>query len=330
MAAKGGSTAPGSAQPLVLCIMGPTGSGKSALAQALAARIPAEIVSVDSALIYRGMDIGTDKPSAAVRARIRHHLIDVRDPAERYSAGAFAADAARAVAGIVARGRLPLLVGGTFLYFRSLIAGFSPMPAANHELRAEIRARARAQGWAALHAELARVDPAAAARIAPADAQRLERATELFHLTGKAPTQLHATAGVAAPWRVRKFALFPESRPALAQRLELRFQGMLERGLVDEVRRLHRRGDLDASCPSVRAVGYRQLWQFLDGECDLEEATRRAVVATRRYAKRQMTWLRSEPGIERIACGDRALDRVLARLSAKPPNRALTETRVLP
>lgn len=284
----------------VLCLMGPTGSGKSALALALAERMPAEIVSVDSAMIYRGLDIGTDKPSPEVRARLPHHLIDICDPAERYSAGAFARDAANAIRAIRARGRLPILAGGTFLYFRALTEGFSPMPGADPAIRGRIRDEAAERGWAALHAELRRIDPAAAARIAPADRQRLERALELARLTGQPPSRLHAARGSGAPFRFIRVALWPESRAELARRLEARFDSMLERGLVREVRALRARGDLDADCPAVRAVGYRQLWEWLDGKTEFAEARRRAVVATRRYAKRQLTWLRGEHGTLRI------------------------------
>lgn len=317
-------------RPLVLCIMGPTGSGKSALAQALARRVPAEIVSVDSVMIYRGMDVGTDKPAPAVRARIPHHLVDICDPAERYSAGAFARDAAAAVRGIVARGRLPVLVGGTFLYFRALTAGLAPMPPANAAVRARIRARAEAGGWAALHAELARVDPRAAERIAPADAQRLERALELWYLTGEAPSRLHARDGAPVPWRFLKLALWPRDRAALGHRLDARFRAMLARGLVEEVRALHARGDLDASYPAARALGYRQLWQWLDGESDLEEAVQRAVVATRRYAKRQLTWLRGEADTQAVPAGAGALAAVLERLAHARGERRAARARVLP
>ncbi len=280
--------------------MGPTGIGKSALAMALARRVPAEIVSVDSAMVYRGMDIGTAKPSAADRARVRHHLLDIRDPAETYSAAEFAADAASVIAEILGRGRLPVLVGGTFLYFRALTEGFSPMPGRDCAVRAEIRARAARAGWEALHRELAACDPASAARIHPNDAQRIERALELHRLSGKAPSRLHAASGNGAQFDFVKFAVLPADRAALAERLQNRFDAMLAAGLVDEVRALHARNDLGRGLPAVRALGYRQLWGWLEGEYDYSEACRRAVVATRRYAKRQLTWLRREPECEKI------------------------------
>jgi len=312
-------------QPPVLCLMGPTGSGKSALALALAEHLPAEIVSVDSAMIYRGMDIGTDTPSRAVRERIPHHLIDICDPAERYNASRFVADATAAVEAITARGRLPILVGGTFLYFRALVQGLSPMPGADPDVRAGLQAEAAERGWPALHAELARIDPATAERIAPGDAQRLERALELVRLTGRAPSDLHTRNGEGAEFDFLNIALWPNDRNLLAERLEKRFSRMLEQGLLDEVKTLRERGDLDESCPAVRAVGYRQLWQYLEGDCDLDEARRRAVVATRRYAKRQMTWLRGEPGITRVTADETALEAALEAVRRRF-DRAFTGT----
>ncbi|MGH8161641.1 MAG: tRNA (adenosine(37)-N6)-dimethylallyltransferase MiaA [Gammaproteobacteria bacterium] len=282
-------------KPKVLCLMGPTGIGKSALALALAERFPAEIVSVDSAMIYRGMDIGTAKPDAAERARVPHHLLDIRDPEESYSAAEFARDATRAIEEIVARERTPILVGGTFLYFRALIAGLSPLPAADPATRAAIRGRAERKGWDTLHRELAAADPEAAARIHPRDRQRLERALELYRLSGKAPSRLYESVGPAANLDFRKIALLPDDRAALASHLEGRFEAMLAAGLVTEVRGLCERGALDAATPAARALNYRQLRGWLAGEYDYAEACRRAVVATRRYAKRQLTWLRREP-----------------------------------
>lgn len=301
-------------RPPVLCIMGPTGSGKSALALELAGRLGAEIVSVDSAMIYRGMDIGTDKPSRETRNRIPHHLIDICDPAERYNAARFVTDATAAITAITERKKLPILVGGTFLYFRALVHGLSPMPGADQKVRAELQAEARARGWPALHQELARIDPVTAERIAPGDAQRLERALELVRLTGEAPSRMHAERGEGAAFDFMKIALWPEDRTALAERLAKRFSHMLEQGLLREVEALRERGDLDESCPAVRAVGYRQLWQYLDGTCDLAEAERRAVVATRRYAKRQMTWLRGESGILRVPAGETAPEAALTMM----------------
>lgn len=298
--------------------MGPTGTGKSALALQLADRIPAEIVSVDSAMIYRSMDIGTAKPPRVVRDRIPHHLIDICDPAERYNAARFAADAKAAIEDILSRGRLPILVGGTFLYFRALVHGLSPMPGADPAIRAELQAEAEARGWPALHAELAQIDPEAAARIAPGDAQRLERALELTRLTGRARSELHTESRARADYDFLRFALWPEDRAALAECLARRFSDMLEQGLLREVIALRDRDDLDESCPSVRAVGYRQLWQYLNGDFDLAEAERRAVIATRRYAKRQMTWLRGEPDLVRITADEKAADTVLKALEPGP------------
>ncbi len=283
-------------KPKVLCLMGPTGIGKSALALALAERFPAEIVSVDSAMIYRGMDIGTAKPGAAERARVPHHLLDIREPTESYSAAEFADDAARAIEEIAARRRIPILVGGTFLYFRALIAGLSPLPAADPGTRNAIRERATREGWEVLHGELAAVDPETAARIHPRDRQRVERALELYRLSGEAPSRLYESAGVTADFDFVKLVLLPDDRAELASRLERRFDGMLAAGLVAEVRTLYDRGALDGANPAARALNYRQLYGWLAGECDYTEACRRAVVATRRYAKRQLTWLRREPG----------------------------------
>ena len=283
-----------SGQAKVLCLMGPTGIGKSALALMLAEELAAEIVSVDSAMIYRGMDIGTAKPSAAERARVPHHLIDIRDPTEAYSAAEFAHDANRVIADIHARGKTAILVGGTFLYFRALIEGFSPMPASDARVRVAIREEAETAGWESLHRELEALDPQTAARIHPRDHQRLERAIELHRLSGESPSSLHQSGGEPAPFDFLKFALWPDDRARLAARLQERFEAMLAAGLADEVRALYARGDLDVRLPAVRALGYRQLWGWLAGDYDYEEAKRRAVVATRRYAKRQLTWLRSE------------------------------------
>lgn len=279
----------------MVCLLGPTGIGKSALAMALAERLPAEIVSVDSAMIYRGMDIGTAKPGAEERKRVPHHLIDIRDPGEPYSAAEFARDAEATIRTIIGRGRCPILCGGTFLYFRALIEGLSPMPSADAEVRAGIRARAEREGWDALHRELVTLDAEAAARIHPNDHQRLERALELCHASGTSPSALHATQSGGADFRFLQFALWPDDRAALASRLEARFHAMLDAGLVAEVRTLHAREDLSPELPAMRAVGYRQMLEWLRGECDYDEAVRRAVVATRRYAKRQLTWLRCKP-----------------------------------
>lgn len=283
--------------PAIL-LMGPTAAGKSGLAMELARAVPAEIVSVDSALVYREMDIGTAKPTPEQRAAVPHHLVDLLDPAEAYSAGRFRRDALAAMEATRARGRVPLLVGGTMLYFRALQRGLADLPEADPALRAELDERARHIGWPALHAELARVDPVSATRIQRGDAQRIQRALEVWRLTGTPLSQLQA-AGATAPegWRFLKLGLTPASRPRLHEAIERRFHAMMEAGFLDEVKRLHGRDDLHPGMPSIRAVGYRQLWAHLDGQYGLDEAIQGAVTATRRLAKRQMTWLRAEPGL---------------------------------
>jgi tRNA dimethylallyltransferase len=275
--------------------MGPTGAGKSDLALELAERLAAEIVSVDSAMVYRGLDIGTAKPSREVRERIPHHLVDVLDPAESYSAGQFLHDALQAIGSIHARGRMSLLVGGTMLYFHTLLNGLARLPPADVEVRRELDTRLVREGSAALHAELRQVDPDAAARIHPNDPQRIQRALEVHRLTGQPISALQRDRPLPlSGTRVRSFVISPEKQE-LQARIAYRFQQMMAAGLLEEVRRLHDRGDLTPDKPAVRAVGYRQLWQHLDGAATLEEAVRNAIVATRRLAKRQMTWLRALP-----------------------------------
>lgn len=278
----------------VVFLMGPTGAGKTAAALWLAARLPLEIVSVDSALVYRGLDIGTAKPDPGERRRVPHHLIDVCDPAEAYSAGRFRADARAAIAAIRARGRLPLLVGGTGLYFRILERGIAEVPPPPPALREALRAEMAAQGPAALHARLVAVDPGSAARIHPNDPQRITRALEVFAATGR-PLSAHfdvAVGGLEEP--VVKCVLAPGDRAGLRLRLATRFATMLEQGLVNEVAALRARGDLDPGCPALRAVGYREVWRHLAGELTQAEMVFRAVNATRQYAKRQYTWFRRE------------------------------------
>jgi tRNA dimethylallyltransferase len=287
------------AAPLLVVLTGPTGSGKSdcalQLVQHLATQLPVEIVSVDSAQVYRGMDIGTAKPERAIRDRVPHHLIDIRDPAQTYSAGDFVREARAAIADIHARGALPLLVGGTMLYLHALRDGLARLPAASPEIRRQIDALAGAQGWAAVHAELGRVDRDAAARIAPQDAQRLQRALEVYRLTGVPISQWQdRTQGTRKQYRWMRYALVPSSREDLRQRLQARFAAMLGAGLVDEVRGLYARGDLTPQHPAMRAVGYRQLWPYCAGQVRLEEASARAVTATAQLAKRQLTWLRRD------------------------------------
>jgi tRNA dimethylallyltransferase len=274
-------------------LMGPTGAGKSDLALRLAQRFAFEIVSVDSALVYRGMDIGTAKPSAAVRAAVAHHLIDIRDPCDAYSAGEFVRDAGRVMQEIWARGRQPLLVGGTMLYFHALTEGIAALPEADAGVRAEIDAQAEIEGWTAMHARLATLDPEAARRIHANDPQRIQRALEVFRLTGVTITELQQRRRpVLADVRVVELALAPTERGRLHAAIARRFEAMLAAGLVEEVAGLFGRGDLTREHPSMRAVGYRQIWRYLAGECTLEHAVERAIVATRQLAKRQLTWLR--------------------------------------
>jgi len=289
-------TVPERASADAVLIMGPTGTGKSELALTLAHEFPLEIVSVDSALVYRGLDIGTAKPTAAERALTPHHLIDVCDPAETYSAGRFLDDTLKLIPAIRRRGRIPLLVGGTLLYFRALMRGLATLPPADSALRARLDARARDAGWPALHAELARVDPAAAGRIQPADGQRIQRALEVFELTGETISDRQRRV-TGTGLLLSAHALMPYTRDELYQRLDHRFDAMLAAGLVEEVRTLHRRGDLTPELPSLRSVGYRQLWAHLEGRMTMTEAVAAAKRATRNLAKRQLTWLRSEPAI---------------------------------
>ncbi|RYY93080.1 MAG: tRNA (adenosine(37)-N6)-dimethylallyltransferase MiaA, partial [Comamonadaceae bacterium] len=282
-----------------LGIVGPTACGKTAAALALARRRPVEIVSVDSALVYRGMDIGTAKPSAAEQAAVPHHLIDVRDAHESYNAAAFVADATRLIDAIRARGRLPLLVGGTMLYFKALIDGIDPMPGADPALRAQLDAEGATLGWPALHARLAEVDPVTAARLAPHDSQRIQRALEVWHASGQPLSHFHRPAGAtpaqAAASGGLLLSLEPTDRAWLHARIAQRFDDMLHAGLLDEVRRLRARGDLRPDLPSMRCVGYRQAWDFLDGTGTMADLRERGIAATRQLAKRQITWLRSMP-----------------------------------
>lgn len=278
-------------------LTGPTGTGKTDIALALAREFPLEIVSVDSAQVYRGLDIGSAKPSPEIRATVPHHLIDLVDPSENYSAGQFVRDAARAIEGIESRGRVPLLVGGTMLYLRALIGGIATLPEGSAGVRAAIDAEAARDGWPALHARLAGIDPAAAARIHPNDAQRIQRALEVHAVGGRPITELQAATRPPLAREFQVCALFPADRARLHADLERRFTQMMEAGLLAEVRALHARGDLTAAHPAMRAVGYRQLWAHLDGSCSLDVAVQSAVAATRQLAKRQMTWLRSMPNI---------------------------------
>lgn len=284
--------------PNVIFLLGPTASGKTSLALSIAKVIPVEIISVDSALVYRGMDIGSAKPSASEMAQVPHHLIDIRDAADPYSAADFRVDAEALVEQIVARGKTPLLVGGTMLYFKSLLEGMADMPAADPEVRLAIEQLAREEGWPAVHAELEKVDPESAASIHPNHSQRLSRALEVYRSSGQTMTELrklqsaNSTDSFAERYSVQQMAIAPHDRSLLHRRIEQRYHQMVDRGLIDEVRAMHRRPDLHVALPSVRAVGYRQIWQYLDGELTLEEAVEKAIVATRQLAKRQLTWLR--------------------------------------
>jgi tRNA dimethylallyltransferase len=274
-------------------LLGPTASGKSRLALALAERLPLEIVSMDSAQVYRGLDIGTAKPSAAERANVPHHLIDLLDPDRSYSTGRWRADAIAAVREILSRRKTPLIVGGTMLYYRALISGLDALPQADAAARAQINAEAAARGWPALHAELERIDPKSARRISPGDTQRIQRALEVWRLTGKPLSALQGQTRAGLPFALKAFALVPQDRAALHERIAQRFDAMLKDGLVDELKALRARYRLTAGMPSMRAVGYRQAWQFLEGELTADEMRTQAVAATRQLAKRQMTWLRS-------------------------------------
>jgi len=279
--------------------MGPTGAGKTDLAAGLVAEFPLEIVSVDAAMVFRGMDIGTAKPDRELLARAPHHLIDVIDPAESYSAARFLADADAAIRSIESRGRTPLLVGGTMLYFRAFQSGLARLPAADPAIRERLEARAASAGWPALHAELARLDPAAASRIRPNDRQRIQRALEVIERTGRPMSaQLAEDLRGATRGADLSLVLSPADRAALFERIARRFDAMLVRGLVAEVETLRARGDLHAGLPALRLIGYRQLWDHLEGATTLAEATLKAVAATRQLARRQLTWLRAEPGAE--------------------------------
>ena len=303
-------------RPAIL-LMGPTGAGKTDLAARLVAQFPLEIVSVDAAMVFRGMDIGTAKPSPELLARAPHHLIDLIDPAESYSAARFLADAGAAMEAIAARGRAPLLVGGTMLYFRALQSGLARLPAADPAIRERLEARASAVGWPAMHAELARLDPVSAARIRPGDRQRIQRALEVIEQTGRPmSSQLAENLRGATRAGDLPLVLAPADRGALFERIGRRFDAMLSQGLVGEVAALRARGDLHARLPSLRLIGYRQVWEHLEGGATREEATLKAVAATRQLARRQLTWLRAEPGAEWFDAFDASTpERIAARIA---------------
>lgn len=310
------SSPPNAALP-VICLAGPTAAGKSASTLALAERWPLEIVNVDSATIYRGMDVGTAKPSPEERAQVPQHLLDILDPIQSYSAAEFVADALRLIAEIRARGRIPLLAGGTMMYYKALRDGLDDLPQADPALRAELEARAAIQGWPALHAELALRDPATAARLAPNDSQRIQRALEICMLSGQPMSALLQRGQRPRDDNGNQYltiSLEPSDRAALHARIEQRFDAMLDRGLLDEVRTLRARGDLHTGLPSVRCVGYRQMWAHLDGEVDLATAREQGIAATRQLAKRQITWLRAQP--ERVIVDCLAADAVAQTIDA--------------
>lgn len=305
-------------QPPVICLMGPTASGKTALAMALKDALPCDIVSVDSALIYRDMDIGTAKPTKSELAQYPHRLIDLRDASESYSAADFCRDALVEIAEIRSNGRIPLLVGGTMMYFKSLIEGISPLPTANPEIRQAIEAEALTKGWQAMHDQLAEIDPISAERIHPNDPQRLTRALEVYRLTSNTLTQLTQIKGAKLAGDVLQLAITPKERSTLHERIALRYQQMIDLGFEQEVIELKSRDDLHQDLPSIRCVGYRQMWQHLEGEFDHDEMIFRGVCATRQLAKRQLTWLRNWPDLHWLTTDDKTnLTQVLSLLDAK-------------
>ena len=295
--------------PPAVCLMGPTASGKTDLAVALVETLPMDIISVDSVMVYRGMDIGSAKPDAGTLARAPHRLIDICDPAEPYSAARFRDDAMREMAEITAQGRIPLLVGGTMLYFRALLNGLSTLPSADADIRTRLEAEAEVDGWASLHRRLAEVDPEAAARIHPNDPQRLQRALEVYELTGTPLSELQRSQQADQPlsYRIVKLAVAPADRTILHERIAQRYELMLQNGLIDEVEALRKRGDLHQDMPALRAVGYRQVWEYLSGSLTYTEMVERGIIATRQLAKRQFTWLRSEPDLMLLDSLDRRL-----------------------
>lgn len=307
-------------KPLAIFLMGPTASGKTDLAIQLRQHLPVEVISVDSALIYRGMDIGTAKPSKAELALAPHRLINICDPAESYSAANFRTDALREMQEISAQGKIPLLVGGTMLYYKALLEGLSPLPSADEKVRSEIEAKAALIGWGGLHQELSKIDPISAQRINPNDSQRINRALEVFYLTGKTLTELTAQKGEALPYDILQFAIAPEQREVLHRRIEQRFHKMIELGFQQEVEKLYRRPDLNENLPSIRCVGYRQMWEYLRGDYDHDEMVFRGICATRQLAKRQITWLRGWTSpiqwLDSLQPAQ-ALEKVLTSVSAK-------------
>lgn len=305
-------------RPDVIFLLGPTASGKTALATALYQRLNVELISVDSALIYRDMNIGTAKPTAAELKLAPHHLLDIRDPAQCYSAADFRTDALRLIAQIQHRGNIPVLVGGTMLYFKALLEGISPLPEADPAIRQQLEQEAALKGWTAMHQQLAQIDPVSATRIHPNDPQRISRALEVHRITGLSLTELTADKGEPFAYPVHQFAIAPDDRAVLHQRIAERYMLMLQQGFEQEVRELKQRPDLHLDLPSMRCVGYRQMWQYLDGECSYEQMVERGIAATRQLAKRQLTWLRSWPDLTWLsseAPPEQNLQAVLSSLS---------------
>ncbi|GAB3288402.1 tRNA (adenosine(37)-N6)-dimethylallyltransferase MiaA [Pseudidiomarina andamanensis] len=306
-------------KPYVICLYGPTAAGKTGLAIALTQHLPCDIISVDSALIYRGMDIGTAKPTVEELAQAPHRLINICDPAESYSAAQFAADARREIDSIIAAGRIPLLVGGTMLYFKALLEGMSKLPEADATIRAQLTQELEQKGSEALHAELQQIDPQSAQRIHPNDPQRLLRALEVYRISGKPISELTAERHGALPYPIIQMAVAPSDRAVLHERIALRFRQMVEQGFIEEVEQLRQRSDLHIDMPSIRCVGYRQAWQYLDGEFDFEEMINRGIFATRQLAKRQLTWLRKWPDVHWLETESPTLVQQALAICAEPP-----------
>ena len=298
----------------VIAIMGPTASGKTGLALEIAAQVESEVISVDSALVYKGMDIGTAKPSIEERAGVVHHLIDIIDPAESYSVSQFVNDTNRLIGDILARGKVPILAGGTMMYFNALINGISPLPKSDEKIRDEITQQAQRLGWSKLHDELRGVDPISGERIHPNDPQRITRALEVYRSTGKTLTHWQQQEGEKCPYNIAQFAIAPADRAVLHERIATRFDLMLEQGFENEVVKLYERSDLHEDLPSIRSVGYRQMWQYLDGQLSYAEMRERGIIATRQLAKRQLTWLR---GWEQVTWLDTFANDNLTKITAK-------------
>lgn len=307
--------------PFVICLYGPTAAGKTALALELAQQLPCEIVSVDSALIYRGMDIGTAKPSVAEQRQVPHHLIDIKDPAESYSAAEFQRDASIAIGGIIARGNVPLLVGGTMLYFKALLEGMSALPESDREVRQQLTRELNTHGLASLHRQLNDVDPVSAARIHSNDPQRTLRALEVYRISGKTLTELTNTRSGQLNYPVYQFGIAPAERKTLHHRIAERFDQMLAQPFEQEVRALYERGDLHPDLPSIRCVGYRQMWSYLEGDYDYDTMRERGIIATRQLAKRQLTWLRGWPGVQWFETGAGNLSERVGKALSQPAKR---------